>query len=166
MVDRASKVQLVIILVVAVVLVGAFGFLLTWAISEVSDARLEAGLTNVATIGGIVSGLSLSGTAVLALSGRYTAKVVGKYGSVIRVILFGGFSVLVAASLLCAVSVLWVDQAWTRAVLGYTVPLMLLTLIATALLINSAFAWNEPQRPKTKPSPYADTTPSEPSMTH
>ncbi|WP_316316202.1 hypothetical protein, partial [Clavibacter michiganensis] len=108
---------------------------------DVCDERLAAGLTNVATIGGIVSGLSLSGTAVLTLSGRYTLRIVERFGSAIRFVLFGGFSVLVTASLLCAVSVMWAEQMWTRYVLAFTIPVMLVTLIATALLINSAFAW-------------------------
>lgn len=104
------------------------------------DAELAAGLTNVATIGGIVSGLSLSGTAVLSLSGRYTVRILERYGSAIRFVLFGGFAVLVTASLLCAVSVMWADEIWPRYVLAFTVPLMLITLLATAMLINSAFA--------------------------
>lgn len=155
MVDRQAKRQVVIVLVVGLVLALGLGALLTWALHDVKVSRLETGLTNVATIGGIVSGLSLSGTAVLALSGRYTSRVLGKYGSFIRFILFGGFTLLVVASLLCAVSVLWVDQFWTRIVLGCTVPLMLLTLISTALLINSAFAWNEPRGTTRTPDPFA-----------
>lgn len=151
----AARRELILVLLIAAVAVLVLGTLFTWALWNTTPQRLEAGLTNVATIGGIVSGLSLSGTAVLALSGRYTSQVLGKYGAVIRFVLFGGFTVLVAASLLCAVSVLWVDQNWTKYVLGFTVPLMLLTLIATALLINSAFAWTDPStNRKQKPNPF------------
>lgn len=146
--------DLIVVLGLAAVGVAGAGALLTWAVWDVCPDRLAEGLTNVATIGGIVSGLSLSGTAVLALSGRYTARVVGRYGAVIRFVLFGGFAVLVAASLLSAMSVLWVDQLWPRFVLGFTVPLMLLTLLGTALLINSAFAWNETGQTERKPNPF------------
>ncbi|MDQ0649511.1 magnesium-transporting ATPase (P-type) [Microbacterium natoriense] len=162
MVDREARRQLVIVLTTAGAIVVGLGALLTWGILDVKSDRLAAGLTNVATIGGIVSGLSLSGTAVLALSGRYTSRVLGKYGSVIRFVLFGGFTVLVAASLLCAVSVLWADQIWTRFVLGFTIPLMLMTLIATALLINSAFAWTETTVTTRTPDPFSKNKLSSP----
>ncbi|WOF22581.1 hypothetical protein N8K70_14455 [Microbacterium betulae] len=155
MVDREARRQLVVVLSLAGVSIVALGALLTWALIDVPDRQLQEGLTNVSTIGGIVSGLSLSGTAVLALSGRYTSRVIGRYGSVIRFVLFGGFTILVAASLLCAVAVVWVDQMWTRFVLGFTIPLMLLTLVATALLINSAFAWNEPSETKRTSDPFS-----------
>ncbi len=155
MASSSGKRELVIVLVLAAAAVIVVGSLLTWALWSVRPSQLTSGLTNVATIGGIVSGLSLSGTAVLALSGRYTTRIIGRYGRFIRFVLFGGFTVLVAASLLCALSVVWADQTWTKFVLGFTIPLMLLTLVATALLINSAFAWNEPSPVTRTKDPYA-----------
>lgn len=143
-----------ITLSVCIVVVVGGGIGLSWLFLDVGDKDLAAGLTNVATIGGIVSGLSLSGTAVLTLSGRYTMRILERYGSAIRFVLFGGFSVLVTASLLCAVSVMWADEVWTRYVLAFTVPVMLVTLLATALLINSAFAWERTGSDKLAPSPY------------
>ncbi|MBD7956709.1 hypothetical protein H9651_03575 [Microbacterium sp. Sa4CUA7] len=133
-----------ITLAVCIAFITAGGFLLEIPLRQVKAADLSAGLTNVATIGGIVSGLSLSGTAVLTLSGRYTLRILERFGSAIRFVLFGGFSVLVSASLACAVSVMWVGEDWVRFVLAFTIPVMLVTLIATALLINSAFAWESP----------------------
>ncbi len=130
-----------ITLVICIALIVGAGIGLSFAFGYVKNAELAAGLTNVATIGGIVSGLSLSGTAVLTLSGRYTLRILERYGSAIRFVLFGGFAILVTASLLCAISVMWADELWTRYLLAFTVPIMLVTLIATALLINSAFAW-------------------------
>jgi hypothetical protein len=141
-----------LVLVVSVLIVGIASYLLHMALEPVNAAMLSNGLTNVATIGGIVSGLSLSGTAVLTLSGRYQSQVIGRFGTVVRYILFGGFSLLVAASLLCALSVVWVDQGWVKWVLAITAPVMLLTLISTALLINSAFSWKE-QEPSSRADP-------------
>ncbi|THG30571.1 hypothetical protein E6C70_14475 [Glaciibacter flavus] len=143
-------------LVVCIVVVVGGGIGLLFPLAQVKNVELAAGLTNVATIGGIVSGLSLSGTAVLSLSGRYTLRILERYGSAIRFVLFGGFAVLVTASLLCAVSVMWADEQWPRYVLAFTVPLMLITLLATALLINSAFARErDGNNPKAlAPSPY------------
>ena len=144
---------------ICVVLVAGIGIGLSYLFEDVKDAELAAGLTNVATIGGIVSGLSLSGTAVLTLSGRYTLRILERFGSAIRFVLFGGFSLLVTASLLCAISVMWADESWTRYVLAFTVPVMLVTLIATALLINSAFAWERNSTADTPaPSPYKTLT--------
>lgn len=140
---------------ICIVFTAAAGFLLEMPLRNVKPADLSAGLTNVATIGGIVSGLSLSGTAVLTLSGRYTLRILEKFGSAIRFVLFGGFSVLVSASLACAVSVMWVREDWVRFVLAFTIPVMLVTLVATALLINSAFAWDRPSNERVEePSPY------------
>jgi hypothetical protein len=144
-----------ITLAICLAVVAGAGIGLSALLVDVCDERLAAGLTNVATIGGIVSGLSLSGTAVLTLSGRYTLRIVERFGSAIRFVLFGGFSVLVTASLLCAVSVMWADQMWTRYVLAFTIPVMLVTLIATALLINSAFAWERSGNATARtPNPY------------
>lgn len=133
-----------ITLAICIAFITAGGLLLEIPLRQVKAEDLSAGLTNVATIGGIVSGLSLSGTAVLTLSGRYTLRILERFGSAIRFVLFGGFSVLVSASLACAVSVMWVGEDWVRFVLAFTIPVMLVTLIATALLINSAFAWERP----------------------
>lgn len=142
-------------LTICIVIVIGLGIGLSVLFGYVKNVELAAGLTNVATIGGIVSGLSLSGTAVLTLSGRYTLRILERYGSAIRFVLFGGFSLLVTASLLCAISVMWADELWTRYVLAFTVPVMLVTLIATALLINSAFAWERSGGVDTPtPSPY------------
>lgn len=145
-----------ITLVISVIVVAGAGIGLTYPIGYVKNVELAAGLTNVATIGGIVSGLSLSGTAVLTLSGRYTLKIMQRFGSAIRFVLFGGFAVLVTASLTCAISVMWADQVWTRYVLAFTIPVMFVTLVATALLINSAFAWERSSGENVKTAnPYA-----------
>lgn len=65
-----------------------------------------------------------------------------------------------AASVLCAVSALWVDQIWMRFVLGFTIPLMLMTLIATVFRINSAFAWTETTATTRTPDPSSKSKPS------
>lgn len=143
----------IILLVGFVLFVFIFGVPLTCAVWNLDSSRLEAGLTNVANVGGIVSGLSLSGTAVLAISGKYASRVVPIYGPLIRFILFGGFVALVLISLTCAMSVLWIEQIWVRVVLGFTPPFMLATLILTAFLISGAFAWSESDREVEKPNP-------------
>lgn len=144
-----------ITLVVSVIIISAIGAVLYLPIGCVTNANIAAGLTNIGTVGGIISGLSLSGTAVLTLNGRYTVRLLERWGSAIRFVLFGGFSLLVATALLCALSVMWVGQIWPRYVLAYSIPVMLVTLIATALLINSAFAWGRSStRQSIEASPY------------
>ncbi len=70
-----------ITLAICLAVVAGAGIGLSALLVDVCDERLAAGLTNVATIGGIVSRLSRSGTAVLTLSGRYTLRIVERFGS-------------------------------------------------------------------------------------
>jgi hypothetical protein len=141
----------------AVAAVGAFlvfligGGLLLWAIWWAPEAAVVGGLNGVATTGGIISGLSVNGTAILALSGEYRAAVLDRYGSEVRFVLFGGFVLLVAASLGSAVSVVWVTQFWPRFVLAAAVPILAIVLCATAALVSSAFKWQSRPGPKQSP---------------
>lgn len=152
--EAKRDLSLVWALIVAIIAMAGGGTLITWAVWCAPASAIAGGLTNVATIGGIVSGLSLSGTAVFALSGRYAERVTNRYGSAIRFVLFGGFTLVVTASILCGIAVVWQTEAWVRAVLGYSTALTVVTLLTTALLVNSAFAWrdddaNHPPRKRT-----------------
>ncbi|MEJ6490666.1 hypothetical protein PQI23_13150 [Leucobacter sp. USCH14] len=112
---------------------------------------ISSALASVAEVGGIISGLSLSGTAVLTLNGRFTVRLLARYGRAIRFILFGGFSILVSISLLSAVSVLWEGTAFPLYVLSAGVPTMFVVLLATALLINGAFSNEQGKGDEKKP---------------
>jgi len=153
---KASYGSLIVVLIVTALLSLAAGALLTCLIGDLESDRIEAALTTVSTTGSIISGLSLSGTAVLSLSGRYRKSVLQRWGGAVRFVLFGGFALLVCLSLALALSVLWIDEFWPRVVLGYSVPAMAAVLISTALLISSAFKWEEAGPVIEKVSPYGD----------
>lgn len=129
----------------------AAGALLLWLMWDVEALLVGDALTNVSTAGGIVAGLSLSGTAVLTLNGRFTVRLLERYGPAIRFVLFGGFSTLISISLICGLAVLWRDTMAAKVILSFGAPAMFAILLATALLINSAFAHEQrAPRPKKK----------------
>jgi hypothetical protein len=64
-----------LILIVAGAAYG-FGFLLV----AVKSPEMQAGLTNIATLGGVTAGLSLAGAAILSVTGRAVHDLVRKYG--------------------------------------------------------------------------------------
>lgn len=134
--DRSLR--LFYIVTAAVVAGAGLGF---WQIYRLVDEKdLTSGFTNISTIGGVVGGLSLTGTAVLTLNSRMLEALMRDYGSHIRSVLFGGYCLMVGASLLCAVVSMFSNQWWSRIVLGYVTALICAGLVLTALLINSAFA--------------------------
>lgn len=113
------------------------------------DDTVKDALQAVATTGGIISGLSVNGTAILALNGRYREVVLARWSSSVRFVLFGGFFTVVAISLGSALSIVWIDKPWTRWLLAAAVPVYLLVLVSTALLISSAFKWETAPKPIT-----------------
>lgn len=153
--DRQAKLEFAIVGAVALVLVSAIGFGVTTLVWAADASSIEQALSNVGTVGGIVSGLSLSGTAVLALDGRFATHVLLRYGPVVRFVLFGGFILLVTASLSCAVAVVWADQLWSRAVLGFSAAVILTVLVSTALMVNAAFSWKDVSDNDVKKNPYS-----------
>lgn len=105
----------------------------------VNQSALAAGFTAISAIGGVVGGLSLTGTAVLTLNSRMLESLMRDYGNHFRSVLFGGYCLMVGAALACAVLSMFADQPWSRAVLGYMTAVIFSGLVLTALLINSAF---------------------------
>lgn len=106
-------------------------------------SNIQAALTNVATIGGIVGGLSLTASSILALTGEYRKKILEPYGWAVRALLFGGFSVIVVMSLLSGVAVMWAHKGWAIYVLAVSVCVILLALLSTAMAFNAAYRWND-----------------------
>lgn len=104
---------------------------------------LRTGLSNVAAVGGIAGGLSLSTTAVLTLSGKFGQELVANYGSWIRGLIFGGYVSVVLVSIACA-AVAMVPQWWLAPwVLSLTASFDAVSLIGTGLLINSGYKYRE-----------------------
>jgi hypothetical protein len=148
----AETKSLWVLLAVVIVFVALTGTLLKIAVSDACEDQLQAGLAGVASTGGIVSGLSLSATSVLTLSGRYRSVVLAAYGPAIRFVIFGGFSLVVLAAFACAIAPVWIAQEWVRYVLAFAVPIMVSVTLATALLVNRAFGYDRDQRSE-QPAP-------------
>ncbi len=127
--------------VLVVVAVGASvwaGFLFTDL--QADDTR--AGLTNIATLGGVAGGLSLAGTAVLSLTGESVSRLVKKFGKWIRGILFGGYVIMLLAAFAAGLGAMfpkWPGAPW---LISSTTALILLGLTVTAMFINTAFHWH------------------------
>lgn len=134
--DHSLRWLLAISVMVALI-IGSGMYLL---IKDIESKAVTDALSSIAEVGGIISGLSLSGTAVLTLNGRFTLRLLARYGHAIRFILFGGFSILVTVSLVSALAVLWEGSLFPKLVLAFGVPTMFVVLLATALLINGAFS--------------------------
>ena len=115
------------------------GTALWWVFTLVNQAALAAGFTAISAIGGVVGGLSLTGTAVLTLNSRILESLMRDYGRHFRSVLFGGYCLMVGAALACAILSMFADQSWSRAALGYMTALIFSGLVLTAVLINSAF---------------------------
>lgn len=119
---------------------------IAWAIirfgTPESPERVQAALTNIATIGGIVSALSLSSTAVLTLTGSYKNEVLDKGAHFpLSVFLFFSFPLVVVASLACAVSVLWEPATWHIWVMAVSVAVIYLVLLFTTFVFWGAYQW-------------------------
>lgn len=142
--------HLIVLWIIVLVVPAAAAGAITYFGKDVSDAGLQSALTNVATIGGIVGGLSLTASSILALSGEYREKVLKPYGWAVRSLLFGGFSVVVVVSLLSGVAVLWADKGWVIYVLAAAVFVILIALLSTAMAFNAAYRWEDTPKRKSR----------------
>jgi hypothetical protein len=131
------------------------GSLFWWVFTLVNQPALASGFTAISAIGGVVGGLSLTGTAVLTLNSRMLESLMRDYGTHFRSVLFGGYCLMVGSALVCAVVSMFADQWWSRLVLGYMTAVICAGLVLTALLINSAFMHYQrelsPEAPKESP---------------
>ncbi|MFC6256295.1 hypothetical protein ACFP5Z_04460 [Kocuria oceani] len=128
--------------------------------ADLKEDAITTGLTNVATVAGVSSGLSLAGLAVLSLQSENLRALLREYGGIVRYFLFGGYAVVVTGALLCGFIAMfpgWPPSRWILvAVAVYTLE----QLILTALLISNAYAWhNAPRRvPRRERPGFSATT--------
>ena len=135
---RSLWVALAAALFVAVAASAGAGFLFRGL--QPDDTR--AGLTNIATLGGVAGGLSLAGTAVLSLTGESVSRLVKLFGSWIRGILFGGYVIMLLAAFAAGLGAMfpsWPGAPW---LISSTTAFILLGLTVTAMFINTAFHWH------------------------
>lgn len=138
---QSSRSLWIALLILTVVVAGAaygFGFLLV----AVKPPEMQAGLTNIATLGGVTAGLSLAGAAILSLTGRAVHDLVRKYGPWIRGILFGGYIVTILASFTAGIGAMFASWPGAPWIASTTAAVIFGGLLITALFINSAFRWH------------------------
>lgn len=140
--QNSEKNSLTWLLALAAVAVAGGGALTVWFLNGVTVAGIQTGLTNVATVGGVASGLSLSGTAVLSLKGQVLDGLVRDYGTFLRGVIFGGYSLMVASALVCALFSAKPDHPAAMWVMAYTAVVTLVGLVLTAFMINGLLAKN------------------------
>ncbi|MGF6835888.1 putative membrane protein YkvI [Paenarthrobacter sp. TE4293] len=149
---KQSMVSLWIALAVLVALMAwsSIGFGNLIAQAKVEDDELQAGLTNIATLGGVTAGLSLAGAAILSLTGQAVHNLVARYGPWIRGIIFGGYLVTIVASFVAGIGAMfpkWEGAPWLA---SSSASVIFGGLLVTAMFINSAFRWHH-----TNPRPSA-----------
>ena len=140
--EKQSNLSLWIALVVVTAAVAGSGYFAGRWFSILDQDSLRVGLTNIATLGGVASGLSLAGTAVLSLSGDSIKKLVTKHGHWIRATLFGGYLVMIISAFSAAVGAMFVTWPGIAWVMSYSAVSILAGLIVTSALLSSAFSWH------------------------
>lgn len=139
---RASHRSLWIALVMLVTVVAVVGLVGGFFLVGVKPPELQAGLTNIATLGGVTAGLSLAGAAILSLTGRAVHDLVDKYGPWIRAILFGGYLVTILASFAAGLGAMFASWSGAPWIASGSASVIFGGLLVTALFINSAFRWH------------------------
>lgn len=99
-------------------------------------------LSNMATVGGIVSALNLTATSILTIGGKYREKVLTVHEKFVRSLLLVGFIVVVIFSATSAIAVVWVDGRWVVYLLSATFIVTVIVMVLTTLVFNAALAWN------------------------
>ncbi|MGY3319983.1 hypothetical protein [Arthrobacter sp. TE12232] len=140
-VPAAETKSLVILLLAILVAVGAGGALLVvFFLEGITVAGIQTGLTNVAQVSGVASGLSLTGTAVLSLKGQMLQEIVDDYGGFLRAVLFGGYGLMVIGAIACALFSARPEHPAAMWVMAYTGAVTAAGLLVTAFMINGLFS--------------------------
>lgn len=143
---RNSKAANIVVLLVAfavtlsLVAVGT-AWILSAILPDPGLEELQIVLTNMATIGGIVSGLSLAGFSLLMAGNQGVKAMTSAYGGLVHWLFLSTYALTVAASITCAIvsgSQNFTLMIWVASI---SAALMITGVVLTALLINSIFGW-------------------------
>jgi hypothetical protein len=138
-VQRPEVRSLVVLVVVSCLVIILLGSAIVWLLNGVDKEGIRVGLNNVATVGGIASGLSLSGTAVLSLKGQVIQNIVQDYGHFVRTLIFGGYACMVVAAMTCGLFAAKPEHPAAMWVIGYSASVIVVGLLLTAFMINGLF---------------------------
>lgn len=138
----ASLLVSVVFLLVASLIALAVWFFLGLLPKDLDSNPLGTVLTNVATVGGVASGLSLAGYSTALAGTRGMAQLRKRYGSSVKFILLGGYVCMVISCMACAVASGFDYSEAIRLLAAGATGIITSGLVITAMLINSMFGWD------------------------
>ena len=98
-------------------------------------------LVAVSQVGGVVSGFTLTATAILSLGGQYREYVLQAHGKFVTFLLLLSFALAAVAAMVCAMSPLISSTKGLVYILGACVALIFGSLVTTTLLFYGAYSW-------------------------
>lgn len=98
-------------------------------------------LVAVSQVGGVVSGFTLTATAILSLGGQYREYVLQAHGKFVTFLLLLSFALAAGAAMVCAMSPLISSTKSLVSILGACVSLIFGSLATTTLLFYGAYSW-------------------------
>ena len=98
-------------------------------------------LVAVSQVGGVVSGFTLTATAILSLGGQYREYVLQAHGKFVTFLLLLSFALAAGAAMVCAMSPLISSTKGLVYILGACVALISGSLVTTTLLFYGAYSW-------------------------
>jgi hypothetical protein len=150
--DAADRALLVLM---AASILGGGAALYFWLFDSLPCGSIETALTNVATAGSIITGLSLTGLSALSLVGGKLDALRERFGDHLRAWFITTFSAVATAVLACAVLTAVPATIAARIAVSLTPPLLLVILIASAIVVTSLYALEgkAPKGPRPVPPP-------------
>ncbi|GAA4114479.1 hypothetical protein [Enteractinococcus coprophilus] len=133
----------VVFTVITLGLAWAFKCLLTVFIDAEKHEQMQSVLTNVATIGGIISGLSLAGFTFLLASTPGVRALIKKHGRLAHWMFLTVYSLTVLSCLACAFTSGMENFQLMVIVASVSAALMITGTVLTVLLINSIAGWED-----------------------
>ncbi|MDK8496846.1 hypothetical protein QP920_10370 [Corynebacterium marquesiae] len=150
---KKSRVKITVPVIVVLILVLLGALIAHLIIDSAPSKSVIDALVAVSQVGGVVSGFTLTATAILSLGGQYREYVLKSHGKFVTYLLLLSFAISAIAAMICAVSPLISSARVLVCILGASVTLIFGSLVTTALLFYGAYSWEAggpiPEKKKT-----------------
>lgn len=134
------------------------GLVLFHTFGSATREQLTVALTNIATVGSVVSGLSLAGLSALSLSSGALDALRDRWGSHVRGVLLGTYGLAACLALASGVLAAFPHALAARLVAGFGPPLLVALLFAATFVVTSLYRLgNHPKLPAEEPVGPAPT---------
>lgn len=127
------------IVVLILMILGAF--IAQFLVGSTPSEDVIDALVAVSQVGGVVSGFTLTATAILSLGGQYREYVLQAHGKFVTFLLLLSFALAAGAAMVCAISPLISNTKSLVYILGACVALIFGSLVTTTLLFYGAYSW-------------------------